>query len=172
MRCGNILAKSVKFHDAISQGLTNAHKRFLICLSAAVRLRFSVICRHGGIVFHISSFCKLYGFGEFYILVVGGKHVTMRIDGGAGPTRWHMAALRRSTGRDSMLRTVLTASAALALIVGTAAGAAPCRDAKGKFIKCPSPAAATAPAGNVVKDAKGKCHIASGPKKGQFTKCR
>ena len=44
-----------------------------------------------------------------------------------------------------------------------------CRDAKGKFIKCPT--AATAPASNVVKDAKGKCHFASGPKKGQFTKC-
>ncbi len=46
--------------------------------------------------------------------------------------------------------------------------AANCRDAKGKFIKCP---AATAPAPNVTKDAKGKCHFASGPKKGQFTKC-
>ena len=46
---------------------------------------------------------------------------------------------------------------------------APCRDSKGKFIKCP--AAATATASNIVKDAKGKCHFASGPKKGQFTKC-
>jgi hypothetical protein len=46
--------------------------------------------------------------------------------------------------------------------------AANCRDAKGKFTKCP---AATAPASSVTKDAKGKCHIASGPKKGQFTKC-
>jgi len=44
-----------------------------------------------------------------------------------------------------------------------------CRDAKGKFIKCPT--AATATASNIVKDAKGKCHFASGPKKGQFTKC-
>jgi hypothetical protein len=24
---------------------------------------------------------------------------------------------------------------------------------------------------NVVKDKNGKCHVASGPKKGQFTKC-
>ena len=45
--------------------------------------------------------------------------------------------------------------------------AAPCRDAKGKFTKCP-PAAATAA---VTKDRNGKCHVASGPKKGQFTKC-
>ena len=47
--------------------------------------------------------------------------------------------------------------------------AAPCRDAKGHFTKCP--AAAATPAANVTKDAKGKCHIASGPKKGAFTKC-
>ena len=46
---------------------------------------------------------------------------------------------------------------------------APCRDAKGKFIKCSSASSATA--SNIVKDAKGKCHFASGPKKGQFTKC-
>jgi hypothetical protein len=46
--------------------------------------------------------------------------------------------------------------------------AASCRDAKGKFIKCPATSTA-APA--VTKDAKGKCHIASGPKKGAFTKC-
>lgn len=47
--------------------------------------------------------------------------------------------------------------------------AASCRDAKGKFIKCPPAAAATTP--GVTKDAKGKCHFAGGPKKGQFTKC-
>jgi hypothetical protein len=46
--------------------------------------------------------------------------------------------------------------------------AANCRDAKGKFIKCTA-ASTSAPA--VTKDAKGKCHIASGPKKGAFTKC-
>jgi hypothetical protein len=46
--------------------------------------------------------------------------------------------------------------------------AANCRDAKGKFTKCPAAATATSA---VTKDAKGKCHIASGPKKGQFTKC-
>ena len=55
-----------------------------------------------------------------------------------------------------MLRTALTVSAALALIAGTAAGAAPCRDAKGKFIKCaPAP---TKP--KMCRDAKG-----------HFTKC-
>lgn len=57
--------------------------------------------------------------------------------------------------------------AAASLIVAPAIAGKACRDAKGKFTKCP-PAAAT---GNVVKDAKGKCHFASGPKKGQFTKC-
>ena len=46
--------------------------------------------------------------------------------------------------------------------------AAPCRDAKGKFMKCP-PAAAM-PAG-VTKDKTGHCHVAAGPKKGQFTSC-
>lgn len=47
--------------------------------------------------------------------------------------------------------------------------AANCRGAKGKFIKCPAAASAATP--GVTKDAKGKCHIASGPKKGAFTKC-
>jgi hypothetical protein len=46
--------------------------------------------------------------------------------------------------------------------------AANCRDAKGKFIKCQA-ASTASPA--VTKDTKGKCHIASGPKKGAFTKC-
>ena len=45
--------------------------------------------------------------------------------------------------------------------------AAPCKDAKGRFTKCPAAAASAA----VTKDAKGKCHVASGPKKGAFTKC-
>ncbi len=44
-----------------------------------------------------------------------------------------------------------------------------CRDAKGKFTKCPS--AASQATNTVTKDAKGKCHWAAGPKKGQFTKC-
>jgi hypothetical protein len=65
-----------------------------------------------------------------------------------------------------MLRSSMIALASLAL-VATPALAAPCRDAKGKFAKCPDKTAAT----GVTKDAKGKCHVASGPKKGQFTKC-
>lgn len=63
---------------------------------------------------------------------------------------------------------LIVAFTAAALLTAPAMSAA-CRDAKGKFIKCA--ASASAPAANVVKDAKGKCHIASGPKKGAFTKC-
>ncbi|WP_084581802.1 hypothetical protein [Sphingomonas azotifigens] len=68
-----------------------------------------------------------------------------------------------------MLR-ITTIAATLALIAAPALAAAPCKDAKGKFTKCP-PTAASATTGGVTKDAKGKCHIASGPKKGQFIKC-
>lgn len=56
-----------------------------------------------------------------------------------------------------MLLTALSLAASPAL-------AAPCKDAKGKFIKCP-------PAAAVVKGKDGKCRLADGPKKGQFTKC-
>jgi hypothetical protein len=69
-----------------------------------------------------------------------------------------------------MIRTSMFAIASLALLSSAPALAASCKDAKGKFIKCPTTAAHPATAG-VTKDAKGKCHIASGPKKGQFTKC-
>jgi len=55
-----------------------------------------------------------------------------------------------------MTKTLSTAFIILALSA-TGAFAAPCKDAKGKFIKCPPPAAA---AKQVCKDAKGK-----------FTKC-
>jgi hypothetical protein len=41
---------------------------------------------------------------------------------------------------------ILTAAFALATL-GSAQAAAPCKDAKGKFMKCPAPAAAAAPAG-------------------------
>jgi hypothetical protein len=64
----------------------------------------------------------------------------------------------------------LTLAFAVAAIVTTPAIGAPCKDAKGKFTKCP-PAAAGVASAAITKDAKGKCHIASGPKKGQFTKC-
>ena len=67
-----------------------------------------------------------------------------------------------------MNRLTLTA-ASLALLATAPAAAAPCRDARGHFTKC-APAGAVV-AGGVTKDAKGKCHVAIGPKKGQFTKC-
>jgi hypothetical protein len=51
-----------------------------------------------------------------------------------------------------MNRTIL-AALALALVAPVSAGAAPCRDGKGKFIKCPPAAAAPA---KRCKDAKGK----------------
>lgn len=59
-----------------------------------------------------------------------------------------------------MTRNLTSALAALALIAGGAAPAlaAPCKDAKGKFVKCaPKPVAKKGPC----KDAKGrfvKCH--------------
>jgi len=66
---------------------------------------------------------------------------------------------------------LIVALTALALLAGPSLAGDQCRDAKGKFIKCPATASRTATKANVVKDAKGKCHFASGPKKGQFTKC-
>lgn len=72
-------------------------------------------------------------------------------------------------GEYAMKKLVLAFAAAALLTAPTYAGKA-CRDAKGKFTKCPTATAAAAP--GVTKDAKGKCHFASGPKKGQFTKCR
>ena len=50
------------------------------------------------------------------------------------------------------LTTILAAALALAALPG-AATAAPCKDAKGKFIKCPPPAPAK---GARCKDARGK----------------
>lgn len=71
-----------------------------------------------------------------------------------------------------MTRVLSAMIAAIALAaVPMSASAATCKDAKGKFTKCPPAAAKAATTGSVTKDAKGKCHIASGPKKGQFTKC-
>jgi len=65
---------------------------------------------------------------------------------------------------------LLAIFAAASLIVSPAIAGKACRDAKGKFMKCP-PAAAGLAAAGVTKDPKGKCHFSSGPKKGQFTKC-
>lgn len=53
-----------------------------------------------------------------------------------------------------MIRTVLL-GIALAGLAGAPAGAAPCRDAKNRFVRCPTPAAPAR-----CKDARGK-----------FTKC-
>jgi hypothetical protein len=61
-----------------------------------------------------------------------------------------------------MIRTL--AALSVTALITTSLVAAPCKDARGKFTKCP-------PAAAVNKDAKGRCHVASGPKKGQLTKC-
>jgi hypothetical protein len=59
-----------------------------------------------------------------------------------------------------MRRTLtLLATVAFALSMASAAGAAPCKDAQGKFTKCPATAAA---AGSYTLDAKGNCHDATG----------
>ena len=59
---------------------------------------------------------------------------------------------------ENLIAVVLLAVSALAM--SQSANAAPCRDAKGKFIKCPPAAAASAKAATVKKapcrDAKGK----------------
>lgn len=65
---------------------------------------------------------------------------------------------------------LIVALTAAALLTAPSIAGPTCRDGKGKFTKCP-PAAAAAAAPGVTKDSKGKCHIASGPKRGQFTKC-
>jgi hypothetical protein len=70
-----------------------------------------------------------------------------------------------------MIRKSIVALATIALLASAPSFAAPCKDAKGKFVKCPTAAKAPAAAGGVTKDARGKCHVASGPKKGQFAKC-
>lgn len=59
-----------------------------------------------------------------------------------------------------MLR--LTLVAAL-LLTAAPASAGPCKDAKGKFVKCPN--------AQIVKGKDGKCRMAAGPNKGKFTKC-
>jgi hypothetical protein len=62
----------------------------------------------------------------------------------------------------TMLR-ILFAAAALSMAAAPTF-AAPCKDAKGKFIKCP-------PAAKVAKGKDGKCRFADGPSRGKFTKC-
>lgn len=59
-----------------------------------------------------------------------------------------------------MRRTLtILATAAFFLSLAGAADAAACKDAKGKFTKCPAPAAASA---SYSLDAKGNCHDAKG----------
>ena len=70
-----------------------------------------------------------------------------------------------------MIRKMMFTATALAALSASPVIAKPCKDAKGKFTKCPPAGVMPAMSAGVVKDAKGKCHIASGPKKGQFTKC-
>jgi hypothetical protein len=53
----------------------------------------------------------------------------------------------------------LIATIAFAVSMSGAADAAACKDAKGKFTKCPAPAAASA---SFTLDAKGNCHDAKG----------
>ena len=60
-----------------------------------------------------------------------------------------------------MLR-ILLAAAALTLVAAPSS-AAPCKDAKGRFTKCPT--------SNIVKGKDGKCRISAGAGKGKFAKC-
>jgi hypothetical protein len=53
----------------------------------------------------------------------------------------------------------LIATIAFAVSMSGSADAAACKDAKGKFTKCPAPAAASA---SFTLDAKGNCHDAKG----------
>lgn len=76
---------------------------------------------------------------------------------------------------------LLLALSVIGLVVApVGAKPAQCRDAKsGKFIKCSTPGSVAATpaavlAENLAKvnvDKNGKCHVADGPKKGQFTAC-
>ncbi len=55
------------------------------------------------------------------------------------------------------MRSLILASAVLSLAAaGNALAAAPCKDAKGKFMKCPPPAAAPPAKAARCKDGKGK----------------
>ena len=64
----------------------------------------------------------------------------------------YVAAADSFGSEDAMVRNLMFAAAALTM-VATPAMAAPCRDAKGKFVKCPDKAPAKP---TRCKDAKGK----------------
>ncbi|MDO7841826.1 hypothetical protein [Sphingomonas immobilis] len=67
--------------------------------------------------------------------------------------------------RNVLIRIALLAVASLALSATPALAAKPCKDAKGKFVKCPEPAKATST--GISKGKDGKCRNA----KGRFAKC-
>ncbi|TCM18025.1 hypothetical protein EDF56_105374 [Novosphingobium sp. PhB165] len=66
---------------------------------------------------------------------------------------------------------------AIAVVAGLlgaspAMAASSCRDAHGKFVKCPTASAQKAPpAAATAKGKDGKCRYTSGPNKGKFAKC-
>lgn len=71
-----------------------------------------------------------------------------------------------------MLRKAIIIASLAGMLGATPAMAAnSCRDAKGKFVKCTT-IKKTAAQSNVIKGKDGKCRIATGAKKGQFTKCK
>ena len=67
-----------------------------------------------------------------------------------------------------MLRLTLACAAVAMMVSPVTAATTRCKDSKtGRFMKCPPKPAAV----GVTKDKNGKCHVASGPNKGKFTKC-
>ena len=86
---------------------------------------------------------------------------------------------------DHFMKFGFSLALAAALAIPVAANAAPCKDAKGKFIKCPQPAAAPAAVAPAARPATAATHAAAAPthaatphkgpcrdaKTGRFTKC-
>jgi hypothetical protein len=73
-----------------------------------------------------------------------------------------------------MIRKLMAVATVAGLLAATPSMAAPCRDAKGKFIPCKTVTTkktTTKVTTMTVKGKDGKCRFTSGPKKGQFTKC-
>ncbi|WP_395396328.1 hypothetical protein WBP07_20730 (plasmid) [Novosphingobium sp. BL-8A] len=71
-----------------------------------------------------------------------------------------------------MIRKMIAAVAIVGMLGATPALAAnSCRDAKGKFVKCPNSAAAKSGSASIAKGKDGKCRYTAGPNKGKFAKC-
>lgn len=72
-----------------------------------------------------------------------------------------------------MIRKLIAAAAVAGLFAATPSLAAnSCRNAQGKFIKCPTaPAKKASAKSSVAKGKDGKCRFTTGPNKGKFTKC-